>query len=126
MNTVAFGRRCIPAGCVARRLHTPGMRAPRALPGGRLGAQADTSIPERTLRSDDANGRKVLAVPARVAREQIEAGDCRMGADVEVWHWRPALSSSATVFLIGMTGQETCCPRQVHTAAILGRQRRVK
>ena len=36
--TVAFGRRCIPAGCVARRFHTPGMRAPRAWPAGRLDA----------------------------------------------------------------------------------------
>ncbi len=36
--TMAFERRCIPPGGVARRLHTPGMRPPRALPAGRLGA----------------------------------------------------------------------------------------
>src|SRR6267142_23096 len=38
INTVAFGRRCIPAGEVARRSHIPDMLAPRALPGGRLAA----------------------------------------------------------------------------------------
>ena len=36
---VNAGRRCIPPGFVARHLHTPGMRAPRASPGGRLDAQ---------------------------------------------------------------------------------------
>ena len=40
MNKGAMsGRRCIPPGVVARRLHTPGMRAPRASPGGRVDAQ---------------------------------------------------------------------------------------
>ena len=35
---VTFGRRCIPARCVARRLHTPSsMRPPRALRVGRIG-----------------------------------------------------------------------------------------
>ena len=34
----AADRRCIPPGFVARRLHTPGVRAPRALPDGRLDA----------------------------------------------------------------------------------------
>ena len=33
-------RRCIPPGGVARRLHTPGMRAPLAWPAGRLGIQS--------------------------------------------------------------------------------------
>ena len=37
INTMAFGCRSIPAGCVARRLNTPGIRPPRALPAGRLG-----------------------------------------------------------------------------------------
>jgi hypothetical protein len=45
-----LGRRCIPPGCVARRLHIPDMRAPRALPGGRLDARLDTSIPIRVVR----------------------------------------------------------------------------
>ena len=36
---VNSGRRCIPPGFVARHLHTPGMRAPRASPGGRFDAQ---------------------------------------------------------------------------------------
>ena len=32
----AFDGRCIPAGCVAPRSHTPGMLGRRALPAGRL------------------------------------------------------------------------------------------
>src|SRR5207249_1723550 len=37
--TVAFGRRCIPPRCVARRSNTPGILAPLALRAGRgLGA----------------------------------------------------------------------------------------
>ena len=41
------GRRCIPPGGVARRFHTPGVRAPRALPGGRLDAHRQrTYFPE--------------------------------------------------------------------------------
>ena len=35
-SPAAFDRRCIPPGCVARRLNIPDIRAPRALPGGRL------------------------------------------------------------------------------------------
>jgi hypothetical protein len=35
-SPLAFDRRCIPSGGVARWLHTPGMRPPRALPAGRL------------------------------------------------------------------------------------------
>jgi four helix bundle protein len=38
INTVAFGRRCIPPRGVARRSNTPGILSPRALRGGRLGA----------------------------------------------------------------------------------------
>jgi hypothetical protein len=41
-NLLAFGRRCIPARCVARRLNIPDIRPPRALRAGRtagLGAQ---------------------------------------------------------------------------------------
>src|SRR5262245_22906960 len=34
----AFGRRCIPAGCVARRSHMADILPPRALPAGRLAA----------------------------------------------------------------------------------------
>src|SRR5687768_1479895 len=36
--SVTFGRRCIPGRGVARRLHTPGMRPPRALRAGRIAA----------------------------------------------------------------------------------------
>ncbi len=36
-------------GGVARRLHTPGMRAPRALPGRRLNAQNGTVMSDRVL-----------------------------------------------------------------------------
>src|ERR1700730_16867312 len=40
----AFGRRCIPPGCVAPRSHTPGILTRPALPAGRiagLGATPD-------------------------------------------------------------------------------------
>jgi hypothetical protein len=37
-SPVTFGRRCIPGRSVARRLHTPGMRPPRALRAGRIAA----------------------------------------------------------------------------------------
>ena len=37
-SPVTFGRRCIPGRDVARRLHTPGMRPPRALRAGRITA----------------------------------------------------------------------------------------
>ena len=37
-NKLAFLRRSIPARCVARRSHTPGMLAPRAFYAGRLDA----------------------------------------------------------------------------------------
>jgi len=46
------GRRCIPPGGVARRLHTPGTRTPHALPGGRLDAQDDRPVPARTLSAE--------------------------------------------------------------------------
>ena len=49
------GCRCIPPGCVARRLHSPDMRAPRALPAGRLDTQAGKPIPISVL-SDDIAG----------------------------------------------------------------------
>src|SRR6266478_3382700 len=35
-SLAAFDGRCIPAGCVAPRSHTPGMLGRRALPAGRL------------------------------------------------------------------------------------------
>src|SRR5206468_7445506 len=38
----AFGRRCIPAGCVAPRSNTPGILARRALPSGRIAALGAT------------------------------------------------------------------------------------
>src|SRR5439155_5007875 len=38
INMAAFGRRCIPPGCVARRSNVPDILATRALPGGRLAA----------------------------------------------------------------------------------------
>src|SRR6266513_2043173 len=38
----AFGRRCIPAGCVAPRSNTPGILARRALPAGRIAALGAT------------------------------------------------------------------------------------
>ena len=37
-SPVAFGRRCIPPGCVAPHSNTPGILARRALPAGRLAA----------------------------------------------------------------------------------------
>ena len=43
-NPLAFGRRCIPAGCVAHRSNIPDILALRALPAGRitgLGARRD-------------------------------------------------------------------------------------
>jgi hypothetical protein len=43
-----------PPGCVAHRLHTPGMRAPRALPGGRLDAHSDQLVPDRVLSAGKA------------------------------------------------------------------------
>src|SRR5205809_2642504 len=51
----AFGRRCIPAGCVAPRSNTPGILARRALPSGRIAALGATL--------DFHHG--LLAVPAR-------------------------------------------------------------
>jgi hypothetical protein len=36
--TSAFGRRCIPTGCVARRSNITYMLTPRALPSGRIAA----------------------------------------------------------------------------------------
>src|SRR6266487_3206448 len=38
----AFGRRCIPSGCVAPRSNTPGILARRALPAGRIAALGAT------------------------------------------------------------------------------------
>src|SRR5438477_1417901 len=38
----AFGRRCIPSGCVAPRSNTPGILARRALPAGRIAAPGAT------------------------------------------------------------------------------------
>src|SRR3989442_11560667 len=38
----AFGRRCIPSGCVAPRSNTPGILARRALPSGRIAALGAT------------------------------------------------------------------------------------
>src|SRR5919201_1585984 len=38
----AFGRRCIPAGCVAPRSNTPDILARRALPSGRIAALGAT------------------------------------------------------------------------------------
>src|SRR5439155_6922804 len=38
----AFGRRCVPAGCVAPRSNTPGILARRALPSGRIAALGAT------------------------------------------------------------------------------------
>ena len=38
----AFERRCIPPDCVARRSNMPDILAPRALPGGRIGALGAT------------------------------------------------------------------------------------
>ena len=38
----AFEQRCIPPGCVVRRLHMPNMRPPHALSGGRLAALGAT------------------------------------------------------------------------------------
>ena len=43
-NRCAFGRRCIPPSSVPRRFHTPGMCAPRALPGGRLDTQTRSHV----------------------------------------------------------------------------------
>ena len=37
-SPAAFGRRCIPPGCVAPRSNTPGILARRALPAGRIAA----------------------------------------------------------------------------------------
>src|SRR5713226_1429257 len=37
-SSLAFGRRCIPAGCVAHRSNIPDMLTLRALPSGRLAA----------------------------------------------------------------------------------------
>ena len=42
-------------GCVTRRLHTPGMRAPRALPGGRLDAQNANVTLFRALTAETAD-----------------------------------------------------------------------
>ena len=38
----AFGRHCIPSGCVAPRSNTPGILARRALPAGRIVALGAT------------------------------------------------------------------------------------
>src|SRR5206468_10678120 len=67
----------IPPGCVARRLHTPGMRAPHALPGGRLDAHNAHLILLRALRGidrDEASRRndhqpRTGGVPVRSARD---------------------------------------------------------
>src|SRR6266480_4538389 len=42
-SSFAFGRRCIPAGCVTRRSHIPDILPPRALPSGRLAALGATT-----------------------------------------------------------------------------------
>src|ERR687892_1651234 len=41
-SPAAFGRRCIPSGCVAPRSNTPGILARRALPDGRIAALGAT------------------------------------------------------------------------------------
>src|ERR1700738_47484 len=59
-SSFAFGRRCIPAGGVARRLHISDMLAPLALPAGRLVALgATTNFGDATLESFWHRGRRV-------------------------------------------------------------------
>src|SRR5271167_2442034 len=41
-SPAAFGRRCIPPGCVAPRSNTPGILTRRALPAGRIAALGAT------------------------------------------------------------------------------------
>src|ERR1700726_3906987 len=41
-SPAAFGRRCIPPGCVAPRSNTPGILTRRALPSGRIAALGAT------------------------------------------------------------------------------------
>jgi hypothetical protein len=57
INTVAFGRRCIPSRDVARRSNTPGILPPRALRDGRLGFLKYAMCPGFTLDNDRGRAR---------------------------------------------------------------------
>ncbi len=81
------GRRCIPAGCVARRLHTPGMRAPRALPAGRLNAQNGTLISNRVL--TDVPAARAPQPSRRISPAVAADGRAAVGAADDTW--RPGL-----------------------------------
>jgi hypothetical protein len=70
----AFGRRSIPSGCVAPRLHTSSMRPRRALPDGRLvrqlmadlladGTRAPNGLKQQLLRDVGAHVERRFACP---------------------------------------------------------------
>src|SRR3990170_8843481 len=59
---------------IARRLHTPGMRAPRALPGGRLDAHNAHLILPRALTTKDGR------VATKVTKDHHEGHDGHEGS----------------------------------------------
>src|SRR5205814_3336795 len=60
INTVAFGRRCIPPRGVARRSNTLGILPPRALRGAPLGRRVDRAY-ARYVREEQRSQRGCIA-----------------------------------------------------------------
>src|SRR5436189_4432933 len=82
----AFGRRCIPAGCVAPRSNTPGILARRALPSGRIAALGATlEFHHGLLGLTPGPGRAWVALGW--------AGYCRSGVAAVAYHRRHSTAS---------------------------------
>src|SRR5438093_9393660 len=72
INTVAFGRRCIPPRGVARRSNTRGILPPRALRGGRLAALGASPYLWKAALSGSSGNR----MPAEVRRRLVSTSCC--------------------------------------------------
>src|SRR5205814_9715716 len=68
INTVAFGRRCIPPRGVARRSNTLGILPPRALRGGRLRGDKLHGLHGPGLSASGSRPVRPLTTSRRVAR----------------------------------------------------------
>lgn len=71
------------------------------------------------LRSDDFESRKISAIAGRIAGEQDEPRDRRVGADVEVRQRGSAPAASPPVSDEALTGEEGRLPRQRKTQEVL-------
>ena len=71
-SSLAFGRRCIPAGCVAHRSNIPDMLPLRALPSGRLAASVHNGLLRRDTESRPMSDYADVLIDIHEARQPID------------------------------------------------------